>query len=72
MVSEQCTAETCPTMRAGPKFEYYWSDGDVLVKCAAPTYIDYLLTSVRLLLEDEAVFPSQIGKHQQFWLYFYV
>lgn len=62
MISEQCTAESCPTMRAGPNFEYHWSDGDNLVKCSAPIYIDYLLTSIRLLLEDESVFPSQIGK----------
>lgn len=43
MASEECTAESCSTMKAG-FHEYYWSDGDSLVRCPAPTYVDYLLT----------------------------
>lgn len=62
MISEQCTQETCPTMRAGQDFEFYWSDGDSIVKCSAPQYIDYLLTMVQEELDDENIFPSQIGE----------
>ena len=27
-ISEYCTEKSCPTMSGGPKYEYYWSDGD--------------------------------------------
>jgi hypothetical protein len=26
-LTECCTAESCPTMCAGPKYEYRWADG---------------------------------------------
>lgn len=27
MITECCTAESCPSMCAGPKYEYRWADG---------------------------------------------
>ena len=27
MITESCTAESCPSMCAGPKYEYRWADG---------------------------------------------
>ena len=27
ILTEFCTAESCPTMSAGPKYEYLWADG---------------------------------------------
>jgi MOB kinase activator 1 len=48
-------------MKAGPDFEFYWSDGDSIMKCSANLYIDYLITSIQEELDDENVFPSQIG-----------
>lgn len=63
-ITEFCTAETCPVMSAGPKYEYHWADGQTIkkpIKCSAPKYIDYLMTWVQDQLDDEALFPSKIG-----------
>eukprot|EP00055_Hartaetosiga_balthica_P000549 m.136877 g.136877 ORF g.136877 m.136877 type:complete len:251 (+) comp11029_c0_seq1:54-806(+) len=63
-VSEFCTVDSCPTMSAGPKYEYLWADGTVIkkpIKCAAPEYTDYLMTWVQSQLDDESLFPSKVG-----------
>eukprot|EP00730_Choanoeca_flexa_P005702 TRINITY_DN12004_c1_g1_i10.p1 TRINITY_DN12004_c1_g1~~TRINITY_DN12004_c1_g1_i10.p1 ORF type:complete len:238 (+),score=61.12 TRINITY_DN12004_c1_g1_i10:168-881(+) len=63
-VNEFCTTESCPIMSAGPKYEYHWADGINIkrpIKCAAPEYIDYLMTWVQFQLEDQELFPSKIG-----------
>merc|ERR1711907_784447 len=42
-VSEYCTDETCEVMSAGPKYEYWWADGEKIkkpIKCSAPEYMD--------------------------------
>ncbi|CAI4226503.1 unnamed protein product [Auanema sp. JU1783] len=59
---EACTSESCPLMTAGPRYEYYWthSSGRKLSTSAA-RYIDYVMTWVQDQLDDEAVFPSQLG-----------
>ncbi len=60
-----CTAESCPVMSAGPKYEYHWADGQTVrkpIKCSAPKYIDYLMTWVQDQLDDEMIFPSKIGR----------
>lgn len=54
-------------MCAGPKYEYVWSDGRKTIACPAPVYIDYLMTWVHEQLDDENVFPSQIGSYP--WLF---
>eukprot|EP00002_Diphylleia_rotans_P000011 TRINITY_DN10004_c0_g1_i1.p1 TRINITY_DN10004_c0_g1~~TRINITY_DN10004_c0_g1_i1.p1 ORF type:complete len:216 (+),score=45.56 TRINITY_DN10004_c0_g1_i1:88-735(+) len=59
-----CSPESCPSMCAGPKYEYYWSDGVTIttpIKVSAPEYVDYLLTWVQGTIDDEEVFPSQPG-----------
>ena len=33
MITESCTAQSCPSMCAGPKYEYRWADG---VKARSP------------------------------------
>ena len=46
---EFCTAENCPIMSAGPKYEYLWADGSSVktpLKVSASEYIDYLMTWV--------------------------
>lgn len=48
-------------MCAGSKYEYVWSDGRKTIGCPAPVYIDYLMTWVHEQLDDENIFPSQIG-----------
>lgn len=62
-ISESCTHIKCPKMTAGPQNEYYWSDGKSSpIGFPAPIYIDYLMTWVQDELDDENIFPSQIGK----------
>lgn len=64
-ITEYCTAERCPVMSAGPKYEYHWADGSSVkkpIKCSAPQYIDFLMTWVQDQLDDETVFPSKIGE----------
>ncbi|VDN84955.1 unnamed protein product [Brugia pahangi] len=61
-ISDHCTKESCPRMFAGSRYEYVWSDGRKTVACPAPMYIDYLMTWVHEQLDDETIFPSQIGQ----------
>ena len=61
-ISDKCTDYSCPAMTAGTKFEYTWTENDQSVQCTAPVYIDYLFSSIQDELDDENVFPSQIGK----------
>lgn len=61
-IQDYCTAENCPIMTAGPRYEYHWSDGSSKpVKCSAPDYIDFLMTWVQEQLDDENLFPDKIG-----------
>eukprot|EP01095_Lingulamoeba_sp_RSL-Kostka_P008992 TRINITY_DN306_c0_g2_i1.p1 TRINITY_DN306_c0_g2~~TRINITY_DN306_c0_g2_i1.p1 ORF type:complete len:229 (+),score=67.94 TRINITY_DN306_c0_g2_i1:118-804(+) len=60
-ISEWCTPESCTTMSAGSKYEYLWADGQKIkkpIKCSAPEYVEYLMTWVQDILDDEAIFPS--------------
>lgn len=62
-ISEYCTAESCPDMKGGD-MKYLWADNKKYknpVEVPAPEYIGLLLTWVREQLEDETIFPSQIG-----------
>jgi MOB kinase activator 1 len=57
-----CTEESCPSMSAGPKYKYFWSDGtrkpeDV---CACK-YVFSLMEWIQAQLEDDAVFPSRLA-----------
>ncbi|VDK65174.1 unnamed protein product [Onchocerca ochengi] len=61
-INDHCTKESCPKMCAGSKYEYVWSDGRKTIGCPAPVYIDYLMTWVHEQLDDENIFPSQIGQ----------
>eukprot|EP01092_Planopodium_desertum_P001559 TRINITY_DN12377_c0_g1_i2.p1 TRINITY_DN12377_c0_g1~~TRINITY_DN12377_c0_g1_i2.p1 ORF type:complete len:133 (-),score=18.76 TRINITY_DN12377_c0_g1_i2:67-465(-) len=50
-------------MSAGPKYEYHWADGEKVkkpIKVSAPIYVDYLMTWVQAILDDEKVFPSRV------------
>ncbi|KAJ3340290.1 MOB kinase activator 1B [Entophlyctis luteolus] len=61
-ITQFCTPDSCPTMSAGPKFDFLWNDTTIFkkpVKLSAPEYIDTLLTSVQTLLDDESVFPTK-------------
>ena len=59
IVSEHCTAESCPEMSAGPKATYFWADkGEKPVSLPAPEYISNLVNWISKQLDDEKVFPA--------------
>mmetsp|Transcript_37705 Transcript_37705/g.83005 ORF Transcript_37705/g.83005 Transcript_37705/m.83005 type:complete len:227 (+) Transcript_37705:200-880(+) len=65
VLMDTCTPISCPTMSAGPKFEYKWADGVRIkkpVRCSAPKYIDYMMTWVQTTLDDERLFPVRVGE----------
>ena len=64
ILMEFCTQESCPTMSAGPKYEYLWADGHNVktpLKVSAGEYIDFLMTWVENQLNNEKIFPCAIG-----------
>ncbi|EGR30145.1 mps one binder kinase activator-like 1a, putative [Ichthyophthirius multifiliis] len=75
---EFCTQESCPIMSAGPKYEYLWADGQNVktpLKVSACEYIDYLMTWVEAQINNETLFPCQIGNlliNQNLFLVYYV
>jgi hypothetical protein len=47
------------------RYEYLWADGDTIkkpIRVSAPEYVDYLMTWVQSILDDESIFPSRVGK----------
>eukprot|EP01089_Gocevia_fonbrunei_P020006 TRINITY_DN727_c0_g1_i1.p1 TRINITY_DN727_c0_g1~~TRINITY_DN727_c0_g1_i1.p1 ORF type:complete len:230 (-),score=47.04 TRINITY_DN727_c0_g1_i1:51-740(-) len=62
-ITEFCTAQECPVMSAGAKYEYHWADETQkkAVRCSAPEYVENLMTWVQKQLDDEATFPSKVG-----------
>jgi hypothetical protein len=47
------------------RYEYLWEDGVKYkrpTKLPAPEYVDALMNWAQNILDDESVFPSQIGK----------
>ncbi|KAL3320809.1 MOB kinase activator 1B [Cichlidogyrus casuarinus] len=63
-LTDFCTESKCPSMSAGPKYEYLWADGQSNkkpVKLSAPSYIETLMSWVQKQLENESIFPSKIG-----------
>jgi len=63
VITECCTAQACPTMSAGRTLNYTWINHDrKSVNLAAPTYIDYVMTWIQNLLNDEATFPTKAGR----------
>ncbi|XP_004343608.2 HCCA2 protein [Capsaspora owczarzaki ATCC 30864] len=61
VVSELCTAQTCPSMTAN-KTEYQWTDDrGRRTKVPAPQYVDIVTTYIQKQLTDENVFPTKFG-----------
>ena len=63
-LTELCTEQTCPTMSAGSKYDYQWTDGQTLkkaIKCSAPKHIDYILNWTQAQLDNEQIFPTIKG-----------
>ncbi|KIL55967.1 hypothetical protein M378DRAFT_550059 [Amanita muscaria Koide BX008] len=63
IITECCTQQSCQTMSAGPALNYTWINQDrKSVNLPAPTYIDYVMTWIQNLLDDENVFPTKSGR----------
>ncbi|OIT32765.1 PREDICTED: MOB kinase activator-like 1A [Nicotiana attenuata] len=63
-LTEFCTSSSCPTMSAGPKYEYRWADGVNIkkpIEVSAPKYVDYLMSWIETQLDDESTFPQNLG-----------
>ncbi|XP_044955379.1 MOB kinase activator-like 1A isoform X1 [Hordeum vulgare subsp. vulgare] len=61
---EFCTPATCPTMSAGPKYEYRWADGVKIkrpIEVCAPKYVEYLMDWIESQLDEESIFPQKLG-----------
>ncbi|RNA30917.1 MOB kinase activator 3A [Brachionus plicatilis] len=64
VISDYCTDESCPIMSGGPKYEYLWCDNDQYKKpthLSAPKYIALLMEWIEKQINDETVFPVQVG-----------
>jgi MOB kinase activator 1 len=63
-ITEFCTPSTCSVMSAGTQYEYHWADGVKVkkpIKVSAPEYVDLLMSWVETQLNDEHIFPLQLG-----------
>ncbi|XP_030850908.1 MOB kinase activator 3B-like [Strongylocentrotus purpuratus] len=59
-VCEYCSADTCPIMSGGPRYEYMWMDGEKYKKptaLPASDYINKLMDWVEQLINNENIFP---------------
>ncbi|KEF63733.1 maintenance-ploidy protein MOB1 (MPS1 binder 1) [Exophiala aquamarina CBS 119918] len=64
-ITEFCSPQTCPEMKATDEFEYLWQDAasgySKPTKMPAPEYIEHLMTWVQSNVDNESTFPSRIG-----------
>lgn len=63
VIAECCTQQKCPTMSAGTTLNYTWINQDRKnVQLPAPTYIDYVMTWVQNIIDDDRTFPTKAGQ----------
>uniref|UniRef100_A0A8C9PEU5 MOB kinase activator 3A n=1 Tax=Spermophilus dauricus TaxID=99837 RepID=A0A8C9PEU5_SPEDA len=63
-ISDGCTEQSCPVMSGGPKYEYRWQDEHRFRKptaLSAPRYMDLLMDWVEVQINNEDVFPTNVG-----------
>ncbi|KGO49002.1 Mob1/phocein [Penicillium expansum] len=63
-ITEFCSPQTCPEMKATDEFEYLWQDSESFkrpTKMSAPEYIEHLMAWVQSNVDNEQMFPSRIG-----------
>ncbi|KAF2190653.1 maintenance of ploidy protein MOB2 [Zopfia rhizophila CBS 207.26] len=63
-ITEFCSPQSCPEMKATDEFEYLWQDNENFkkpTKMPAPEYIEHLMAWVQSNIDNEAMFPSRIG-----------
>lgn len=64
-ISDSCTDQTCPVMSGGPKYEYRWQDEHKYKKptaLSAPKYMSLLMDWIEVQINNENIFPTNIGK----------
>ncbi|KAI0225418.1 MOB kinase activator-like 2 [Lamellibrachia satsuma] len=62
IVSEYCTTSACTAMTGPGNIQYSWVDEKgKKSKCAAPQYVDYVMTFTQNTIHDENVFPTKYG-----------
>ncbi len=60
-LADYCTDQSCPSMTAGPKYKYLWTDGKTKpTDMSAKQYVSRLMEWIASQLEDEKVFPSKV------------
>ncbi|XP_074077616.1 MOB kinase activator 3C [Macrotis lagotis] len=63
-MGEFCTEASCPVMSGGPRYEYRWQDEHQYrrpAKLPAPRYMALLMDWIEGLINNEDVFPTQVG-----------
>ncbi|KAJ9661220.1 Mitotic exit network component [Coniosporium apollinis] len=63
-ITEFCSPQSCPEMKATDEFEYLWQDNENFkrpTKMPAPQYIEHLMAWVQSNIDNEQMFPSRIG-----------
>ncbi|MCJ1298410.1 MOB kinase activator 1B [Hypocenomyce scalaris] len=63
-ITEFCSPQSCPEMKATDEFEYLWQDSENFrrpTKMPAPEYIEHLMAWVQSNVDNEQMFPSRIG-----------
>ncbi|KAI9844543.1 MAG: Mitotic exit network component [Sclerophora amabilis] len=63
-ITEYCSPQSCPEMKATDEFEYLWQDSENFkkpTKMPAPEYIEHLMAWVQSNVDNEQGFPSRIG-----------
>jgi len=61
-VSEFCNLTTCPEMLVpGPRVYLWQDDKGKKTKVSAPQYVDYVMTYVQKVVNDETTFPTKHG-----------
>ncbi|XP_012688155.1 MOB kinase activator 2-like isoform X3 [Clupea harengus] len=62
-ISEFCTGDTCQAMTAACNTILLWQDEKgKKIKCTAPQYVDFVMSSVQKIVTDEDIFPTKYGK----------
>ncbi|KAJ8776381.1 hypothetical protein J1605_015679 [Eschrichtius robustus] len=63
-ISDGCTERSCPVMSGGPKYEYRWQDEHRFRRptaLSAPRYMDLLMDWIEVQINNEDVFPTNVG-----------
>ncbi|GKZ74069.1 MOB kinase activator 1B [Aspergillus niger] len=63
-ITEFCSPQSCPEMKATDEFEYLWQDSENYkrpTKMSAPEYIEHLMSWVQSSIDNEQIFPSRLG-----------